>query len=371
VPEILISAGEASGDMYASWLMEKLQKRIPGVKFFGCAGEKLKALGCEAVVDAASIATVGLTEVIADLPRIYGEFKRLVQAAEQRRPDLAILVDSPDFNLRVASRMKKLGIPVLYLVAPQTWAWRPWRASKIARTVDKLLCIIPFEEAWFKKHGVKNVEYIGHPLALHVRASMPRAEFFKKWNLNPAQPLVPLLPGSRRREIAMNLPAMLKAAPDIHGQCVVVAAPGAQIDAGGLPVIQGAWDALANCGVAIVASGTVTIEAALLGAPMVVVYRVTQPTWRLGRLLVRTPFYSMVNLVAGERVVDELIQSDFTPARLAREANRLLDSAHEREIMRRDLMLVAQKLLTHIDPMVRAADRAMELLKIKQSARPA
>jgi lipid-A-disaccharide synthase len=365
VSDVLISAGEASGDRYAAWLAEAVQKRDPSTNFFGCAGDRLKAAGCEVTIDAHSLATVGLREVLGDIPRIYGHFRHLLAEAERRKPRLAVLVDSPDFNLRVAKRLGRLGIPVLYLVAPQAWAWRPWRTRQIARLVKRLLCIFPFEEAWFRDRGV-NAEYIGHPLARRIRPSLTREEFFQRWNLRPDVPVVGLLPGSRRGEIALNLPVMLEAAKLVNGQCVLAAAPGAKVDAGGLPVVSGptaAWDLLAYTDASIVASGTVTVEAALLGAPMVVVYRVTEPTWRFGRLLVRTPFYSMVNLVAGRKVVEELIQSAFTPTAVAAEVNRLLGSAVLRAEQRQALAEVARRLATDSDPIALAADRVTEMLR--------
>ena len=286
---MLISAGEASGDRYAAWLVDAVRQLDPDVRFFGCAGEHLKAAGCEAVVDAASLATVGLSEVLTDIPRIYGHFKHLLKEAERRRPKLAVLIDSPDFNLRVANRLRKLDIPVLYLVAPQAWAWRPWRTRQISRLVKRLLCIFPFEEAWFRERGV-NAEYIGHPLARHIRTKTSKAEFFARWRLDPDRPLIALLPGSRRKEIARNLPPMLEAAAKLDAQKAMAVAPGgAGPNVAGLIEVSGpnvAWDLMAHADVSIVASGTVTVEAALLGAPMVVVYKVTQPTWRLGRLLV-------------------------------------------------------------------------------------
>ncbi len=363
--DTVMAAGYASGDRVAVGWWEAVRGRDPRVRFFGCAGDRLQAAGCEAVVDAASLATVGLREVLGDIPRIYGEFRKLLAAAGLRKPKLAVLVDSPDFNLRVAKKLVKMGIPVLYFVAPQAWAWRPWRARMIGRLVSRLLCIFPFEEAWFRERGV-NAEYIGHPLARRIRPSVARPEFFTRWNLPDTKPLVGLLPGSRRGEIGLNLPVMLEAARKIDGQCVVAAAPGSNVDAKGLPVMTGptaAWDLLAHADASVVASGTVTVEAALLGAPMVVVYRVTQPTWRLGRLLVRTPYYSMVNLVAGRKVVEELIQDAFTPVAVAAETNRLLPSETARAEQRQAIVELARRLATESDPISLAADRVTEMLR--------
>lgn len=365
MPQILISAGEASGDRYAAWLLAALRDRLPEAVFFGCAGDGLRAAGCQAVVEARSIATVGLREVLGDIPRVYREFRRLLAEAERRRPDLAILVDAPDFNLRVARRLKRLAVPVLYFVAPQAWAWRRWRTRQIARSVDRLLCIFPFEEAWFRERGVA-AEYVGHPLVGRVRPHQSRGEFFARWKLRENLPLVALLPGSRPREVALNLPPLIETARHLRAQCAVVVNPDTEVQgAAGLPVVTGAtWDALAQADVAVAASGTITIEGALLGTPMVVIYRVTEPTWQLGRLLVGTPFYSMVNLVAGRAVVPEFIQKDFVPVRVAEEANRLLQSPAARRQMREGLAQVAQRLTSPGgDPVARAAERAIEIME--------
>ena len=363
VPQILISAVEASADMYAAWLLEAVRERMPEAVFFGCAGDRLRAAGCETVVDAHRISTVGVFEILKDVPRIYRQFLRLVGEAKRRRPALAVLVDAPGFNLHVARRMKRLGVPVLYFIAPQLWAWRPWRVGRVRRWVDRLLCIFPFEEKWFRERRVP-AEYIGHPLAWRVRPTESRSEFLRRWNLREDKPLVVLLPGSRRREIALNLPRLVETARHVRAQCAVVAAPGVQLNGGGLPVITGAtWDALAHADVAVAASGTVTIEAALLGIPLVVVYRVTEPSWLVGRLLVRTPFYSMVNLVAGRQVVPEFIQKNFAPARVAEEANRLLESPPARAEMRAGLAEVARRLATEGDPIARAAQRTVEMVE--------
>src|ERR1035441_9329870 len=208
--KILVSAGEASGDLYASLLVEELRRRMPGTDFFGCTGPRLRAAGVRTVVDAASLAVVGLIEVIHHIPRIYGEYRKLLAAAARERPDLAILTDSPDFHLRVARQLHRRDIPVVYLVAPQAWAWRKGRVRQMRRNLRQLLCIFPFEEAFFQSHGV-NATYIGHPLAGLARASMTRDEFFRKHRLAAERPLITILPGSRRGESARHLPALLDA----------------------------------------------------------------------------------------------------------------------------------------------------------------
>ena len=364
--KILVSAGEASGDLYAASLVEALRRRQPDAEFFGCAGPRMQAAGVQPVVDMASLAVVGLVEVVSHIPRIYREFRKLCRAAALRRPDLAILTDSPDFHLRLAPKLKRLGIPVIYLVAPQAWAWRRGRVHTLIRNVERLLCIFPFEEEFFRAEGVPAV-YIGHPLARMVKPSLGREEFRRKHGVPPDRPLVVLLPGSRPGEVARHLPDLAGAVERILARrraAVVLATPvGFSVPEGRLragtqiQVVEGeTWDAIAAADVALAASGTVTVETALLGTPMVTFYRVSEATWWLGRPLVRVPFYSMVNLVAGRRIVPELIQRDMTPERLAAETLVLLDSPAARERMREDLGEVARRLGSFHDPIERAAD---------------
>lgn len=363
-PKIFLSAGESSGDMYAAWFLEALRHRLTDAEYFGCAGERLRAGGCEALLRSENIAMVGLAEVVGEIPRVWRQYRRLVTEALGRRPDLAVLVDAPDFNLRLARHFRRRGIPVLYLVAPQAWAWRPWRVRQLRRLVDRLLCIFPFEEAWFRERGV-NAEYIGHPLSGRVQAQWSRQEFFARQRLDPQRPLLALLPGSRRREVALNLPPMVEAAARCNAQSIIAAPPELPLPDAPIPVLRGVtYDALAHADVALVASGTATIETTLLGTPMVVIYRVTEPTWWLGRLLFNAPFYSMVNLVAGRRVVPELIQDQFTPERVAGELRRLLSDQAARAEMRAGLVEVARKLTAITNPLEVAADRAVAMLGI-------
>ena len=286
-------------------------------------------------MDAASLAVVGLVEVVAHIPRIYGEYRKLLAAAATARPDLAILTDSPDFHLRVARKLHRQGIPVVYLVAPQAWAWRKGRVREMRRTLHRLLCIFPFEEEFFTRHGVPTT-YIGHPLAGLVRPALTRDEFFRKHRLAAERPLVTVLPGSRRGEAARHLPALLDAVERIYReQAVNVVLPASattgaaffpeRLGRSPIQVIEGeSWDAMAHADLALAASGTVTVEAALLGTPMVTFYKVTPLSWLAGKFLVDVPFYSMVNLIAGRAVVPELMQGQMTGENLAREALRLL-----------------------------------------------
>src|SRR5215831_3222419 len=280
MPTILVSAGEASGDLYASLVVEELRRTLPGADFFGCTGPRLRAAGVRTVVDAASLAVVGLLEVVSHIPRIYGEYRKLLGAVRESRPDLAILTDSPDFHLRLARRLKAAGVPVAYLVAPQAWAWRKGRLPVMRRTLDRLLCIFPFEEQFFCLHGI-NATYIGHPLAGLVRPSLPKADFFRKHRLPLQRPLVTVLPGSRRGEAARHLPPLLDAVDRLYREQAASFVLPASVTTGeqffmerigGAPirVIEGeTWDAIAHADLALAASGTVTIEAALLGTPMV------------------------------------------------------------------------------------------------------
>jgi lipid-A-disaccharide synthase len=371
--KILVSAGEASGDLYASLVVAELRKRWPDAEFFGCTGPRLRAVGVETVVDAASLAVVGLLEVVSDIPRIYGEYRKLLAAARSRRPDVAVLTDSPDFHLRVANRLRKQGVPVVYLVAPQAWAWRKGRVKSMRRSLERLLCIFPFEEQFFRNEGV-NASYIGHPLASRVRASLPREEFFKKHRLSAERPLVTVLPGSRRGEAARHLPALLDAVDRLYrDRAVNVVLPASsttgtaffesRIGSEPIRVIDGeSWDALAHADVALAASGTVTIEAALLGTPMVTFYKVTPPSWVAGKLLVQVPFYSMVNLIAGRGIVPELMQSAMTGEAIAREAKRLLDDGQARAEMKAGLAEVARALAGR-DPVAEAAAVVEEVLE--------
>jgi lipid-A-disaccharide synthase len=367
--KILVSAGEASGDAYAARLVEEVRRRFPEAQFFGCAGVKMQGVGVRAVVDARSLSVVGLVEVAGHIPRIYREYRRLADAARAERPQLAILTDSPDFHLRLARRLKKLGIPVLYLGAPQVWAWRKGRIHAIKRNIDRLLCIFPFEEAFFCRHGVRAV-YIGHPLSHMVQPALSRAAFFARHQIPADRPVIALLPGSREGEIARHLPPLIDAAGRLnqsHAATCIVGTPAGfrqgVASSGSIRVSQGeTWDVLAHADLALAASGTVTIEAALLGTPMVTFYKVTSWSWWLGKLLVDVPFYSMVNLVAGRAVVPELMQNEVRGDRLAQEASRLLDDSAARDEMRRGLMEVTAKLRTPEDPMERAAHIVQELL---------
>ncbi len=335
----------------------------------------MSAAGVETVVDSGSLAVVGLLEVVRHIPRIHREFRKLVDAAEREKPELAILTDSPDFHLRLAKRLKRLGVPVVYFVAPQAWAWRKGRVGVMRRVIDRLLCIFPFEEDFFRGHGIP-ATYIGHPLSRLMRPSASKEEFFARHALAPGLPVVALLPGSRRGEAARHMPALLDAAERIARERpvnLVLGVPGGRfagwsdfkerISAASIQVLEGkTWDLLAHAAVALAASGTVTIEAALLQTPMVTFYKVTAASWFVGKFLVDVPFYSMVNLVAGKKVVPELMQNEMRGERLAAEALRLLNDPAVRSEMRRDLQKVSARLSTDENPIERAAGIIQEIL---------
>jgi lipid-A-disaccharide synthase len=374
IVQFLVSAGEASGDMYAAGLVAHLRRHFPDATFYGCAGPKLQAQGVSPVIDAASLSVVGLAEVVAHLPRIYGQYRKLLRYAREHRPTAAILTDNPDFHLRLAGHLKRLGVPVFYLVAPQVWAWRQWRVKTIRRLVDKLFCLFPFEEPWFRERGV-DATYIGHPLASMVRTSRSAAAFRAVHGLPAQGLLMTLLPGSRPGEALRHLPILLDAVKLLRERwpagCFVLATPKGfaengvfanfqeRIAALSIKVIENeAWDCIGHASLALAASGTVTMEAAVLGTPMITFYKVTALSWRAGRRLVKVPYLSMVNLIAGRLIVPELMQDEMTAQTLADAANALLASDSRLERMRKDLAAVRAALIPEGlagDPLERAA----------------
>ncbi len=373
---ILVSAGEASGDLYAAGVVQALRNRLGDADYFGCTGPRLREAGVEQVVDAESLAVVGLVEVVQHIPRIHGEYRRLIRAVEEKKPDLAILTDSPSFHLRIARRLHRMGVPVFYLVAPQVWAWKQWRVKQIRRDITKLLCIFPFEEEWFRRRGV-DAEYIGHPLARLIRPSMSREEFLAAHGIDSRRPVVVLLPGSRMGEAKRHLRPLAEAVSILQTEqkasFILASPPGRPatfwepISTAAIQIVEGkTWDAIAHSDLALAASGTVTVEAALLGVPMVTYYKVTPISWWMGRFLVNVPFYSMVNLIAGRRIVPELMQEAMTGERLAVEAGRLLRNEPIRAEMQRNLAEVSAKLSVEADPFERASRIIEKALSVRQ-----
>ncbi|HXT24352.1 MAG TPA: lipid-A-disaccharide synthase [Candidatus Eisenbacteria bacterium] len=353
-PQILLSAGEASGDMYASRLATALKERTKAT-IFGMGGDQMRAAGVEIITDYSEVSVLGITEILSHLPQLIRAMQKLVTAAHKRRPELAILTDFPGFHLRLARKLKPLGARNIYYICPQFWAWRPWRVRIVRRRFAMALCIFPFEEKFFGDAGVP-VKFIGHPLVGNVAPSQTREQFFATHGLDLTLSLVTMLPGSRGSELARHLSLLREACVKIHNarpvQFVAAAAPGrAESLKSGWPnhlkvtVVEGqTYDALAHANASIVSSGTATVEAALLDAPMVVVYRVTPLTALLARPLVRTKHFSMVNLIAGREVVPELIQNDFTPDKVAEQTLRLLRDPAAAAVMRAELADVRQRL---------------------------
>jgi lipid-A-disaccharide synthase len=353
---IMISCGEASGDLYAGSLVTELQRLDPAVRIFGFGGPALRAAGAQLVGDYHGLTVTGLAEALAVLPRSYFMLRRLVAMARAERPDVFVAIDFPDFNFRLIGALHRLGIPIVYYVSPQLWAWRPGRMGTMRRLVDRVLVIFPFEEAIYRAAGVP-VQFVGHPLVDLAQANEGRAPFLRRWGLQPDAPTVALLPGSRPNELRAILPRLARAAGLIADRLPAVQflvarapnlddelfAPIGRVHDGSRPslvVVESATDeVLASSDLAITASGTATVQAAIHACPMVVVYRLSALTYRLGKRFVKVDTYGMVNLVAGERIVPELIQDAFTPEAVAREALALLtdpERAHRtRQALRR------------------------------------
>jgi lipid-A-disaccharide synthase len=382
----MIVAGERSGDIYGAGLARALEARLPGVEIFGCGGGAMRQAAVETVVDSHQMAIAGITEVVAGLPRVYRAFHKLLDEVDRRHPQLAILIDFPDFNLRMARQLKKRGIPVVYFVSPQVWAWRKGRVQTLKERIAKMIVIFDFEEEIYQQAGVP-VEYVGHPLVDMMGTHLTRQEFFTKSGLDPSVPLVALLPGSRQKEVIANLPAMLAAAARLAAnrqlQFVIAAAPtidllwleGAvtRFRAGQATVrtaVHAASEVMQYSEVAVVASGTATLEAALRERPMVVVYRVSALTWLVGRLLVKVPYYSIVNLLAHKELVPELMQHDFTAANVAARVEYLLDHAEAREEMIQGFRALKLRLGKE-GALERAADAVVDVLQSFQAARNA
>src|SRR6266436_2170143 len=380
---LLLSAGEVSGDMYAARLATALKQRLD-VAIFGMGGPQMRDAGVEIITDYSDVSVVGITEVLKRLPSLFRAMRRLVDEAGRRRPPLAILTDFPGFHLRLARKLRPKGIRNVYYICPQFWAWRPWRVNLVRRRFAQALCIFPFEEKFYADAGVP-VKFIGHPLVGNVKATLTRELFCKKYGLRDGTKILTILPGSRRGEIAHHVPVLVEALAQLRQklpsplEIVVAVAPGldvAQLEArfpSGWQVRfikEDAYNALAAADLAIVSSGTATVETALLGKPMIVVYRLSPLTAWLAKPLVRTEFFSMVNLIAGRSVVPELIQDDFTPQRVADEAEKLLSATEEGrnrvEAMRHGLQEV-RRLLGPPGAVERAADEIARLLSAAQS----
>jgi len=365
--KLMLVAGEPSGDAHSATLVRALREAAPHVEFefFGATGPLMRAEGVDTTVNSDSLAIMGIMEVARVFPRFIRAFRTLKVAALKRKPDAVVLVDWPEFNLRLASSLHRQGIKVIYYISPQLWAWRPKRVNKIKRDVDLLLAILPFEVDWYQARGVEHIEFVGHPLTGEVKAHVSREEFCLQNSLDPTRPIISFLPGSRHKELVRILPPMLDAIELIAAkrsdvQFVLVVAPsrkpeeatqivshhrGAATFLSRVKMVHHKTrDAVAASDVAAVASGTATLEAALLGTPMVIVYKLSPLTYALGRPFVKLDTFGMANLVAGRRVVPELIQADFTPERVAAEAIPLLTDPAKASAMRAALREVREKL---------------------------
>jgi lipid-A-disaccharide synthase len=354
----MISCGEPSGDLYAGALAREILREEPSAVITGYGGAELRGAGATLIGDFTGLSVTGILEVARLLPRTYAMYRRLVADATANRPDVFVAVDFPDFNFTLARALRKLQVPVVYYISPQLWAWRPGRMKTMKRIADRVLVIFPFEEPIYRSAGVP-VDWVGHPLLDVMRGPEPRDALMRRLGLDPARPLVALLPGSRTNEVRAILPDLARAAASIRArapgvQFAVARAPHLEDDLfaplaeAGEPqplVLDGAADdVLSVADVALVASGTVTVQAALHGCPMVVVYRLSPLTYRLGRPFVHVDTFAMANLVAGRKVVPELIQDAFTPDAVAREALAVLSDPDRAARVRADLRSVRERL---------------------------
>jgi lipid-A-disaccharide synthase len=374
-PKIFISAGEASGEHYAAQLIPAIRKLSPDAEFFGLGGQRMEALGFRRIVRAEDVAVMGITEIIRHIPRIYGEYRKLKASIATERPDAAILIDFPDVNLSLARTLHDLGIPVIYFVSPQLWAWKKYRIHRVRRYVDRMLVIFPFEESFYREHGVK-ADFVGHPLAEMPLPSISRNEFADQYGIDPSKPWIGLLPGSRFKEIRLNLPEMIEAASQLHEPYEFLLPFAPTLTPGHIDqvrtmlpsegpritLVNDARAALHHARASVVASGTATVEAALIGNPFIVVYRVSKVTYSVARRVVKVPYVAMVNLIAGREVVPELIQSDFTAPNVVLHLQNLLHDEATRSRMQSDLAQVAASLHSAKSPIEQVASITMELM---------
>ena len=356
---IMIVAGEASGDQHAAALVTALSSQHPEIEFsfFGATGPAMRQSGVESVIETDHLAIMGLYEVGRTLGKFWNAFQQLKLAARRERPDAVLLVDWPDFNLRLARALHRQSLPVIYYISPQLWAWRSYRVRAIRRDVDLLLTILPFEKEWYRRRGVQHVEYVGHPLAGEVNPRFGTAEFCERNGLDAERPIIALLAGSRHKEVLRILPVLLRAAADLHRanpelQFVVPLAPNRpraetedliaaarSEDKIALPAFtvieQQTIEAVAAADVAVVASGTATLETAIIGTPLLVVYKESSVNWKLFRWMIDVEHFGLVNLVGGERVATELMQHDLTEENIAAEVLRLLEPDTNQAFRRR------------------------------------
>jgi lipid-A-disaccharide synthase len=362
--------------MYGAQLIEALQRRDPSMEFFGVGGERMRSLGCETIVDSKDLAVVGITEILSHLPKIYHRFDELIAEADKRQPDLAVVIDSPAFNWRLARQMHHRGIPVVYYVCPQFWAWRQHRVRLLRKYITKALVIFPFEEKFYRERGV-DATFVGHPLAELSHPTIERDEYAAQHRLDRSKPWITLMPGSRVKEVRMNLPTILASAAllgDDYEFLLPVARTlsrdfmGQLIDSQRVKLVPEALAALWHSRAGIVASGTATVEAAMMSTPFVMVYRVSPLTYALGRWRIKVPHFAMVNLIAGEEVVPELVQRNFTAENVVARLNQLIPDGAARDEMLEGLARVKARLRSPSQatdvrpPAERAADTILDLL---------
>ena len=335
--QFLMVAGEASGDMYGADVARGLFRKFPGCQIYGLGGQRMRDAGVQLEGDIRKTAVIGPFEVISSLGSLYRVFRKLAERVEAQAPTAAILIDFPDFNLRLAKRVRDAGVPVIYYISPQVWAWRQGRIHQISRVVNKMLVIFPFEEEMYRKAGV-DVEFVGHPLVDAVHATKTKDEFCATYRLDARRPIVALLPGSRPKEIRYILPPLCEAAAMIRQtkpdtQFVLPMASNldkslfdSMIQSQPITIVKNdTYNAIRYARAAIVASGTATLETALLGTPEIVVYRISQASWLVGKMLLKVRFYGIVNIILGEEVVPELFQERMTPDQVCKLTLRLMD----------------------------------------------
>jgi lipid-A-disaccharide synthase len=374
---VMIVVGEASGDAHAARLVRALRNISPEneFEFFGAVGHDLREAGVEETLRADNLSIVGLPEIARALPMFWKTFQKLKREAVRRKPDAVVLVDFPDFNLKLAKSLKKQGLKIIYYVSPQIWAWRKYRIKTIKKSVDLLLTILPFEKDWYARHGFTKVEFVGNPLTREVHASVSKAEFCAKHNLDAEKPIISLLAGSRSKEIARILPVlfdtadlMLRKNKDL--QFVVPLARSrnlSEVERAGsakipnLKIVQNeTFDALNASDAAAVTSGTATLETAIIGTPQAIVYKTSPLNYKLLRPLISVEHFGLINLIARERLAAELIQDDFTPETLSKELFRLLDAETNKK-MREKLKEVVET-LGHGGASKQAAEFILEFL---------
>ncbi len=354
---IMLVVGEASGDMHGASLVNALLKRDPNLTFFGVAGDQLQQTNFEALLTVSELTGMGLLELAGNIKNIVAAYRLLRRSLRTRRPSLLILIDFPELNLRLARLAKDLGVPVLYYVSPQVWAWRRGRIRQIAQVVDKMAVVFPFEVAFYERHHMP-VEFVGHPLLDVVRVSQEREPMLRELGLQNEKPVIALLPGSRRKEIAYHLPVMVAAATELNrveqAQFFCVRASTLdraelerELDRAGfvIPIVEaGRYNAVNAADLVWAASGTATLETALLEKPMIVVYRVSWVTYWLARLLVQIKYIGIANIIAGKAIVPELVQSDLSAERLVHESQAILNDHDARRTMIANLRKLREQL---------------------------